>query len=158
MLAASGGFNEAVAFTSGAGTLVLGQSQAYNATISGFSTTGGTFLDLSDVGFVGPGEAVFSGTSISGILTVSDGTHTAHIALAGNYTNSAFVCASDGHGGVIIHDPTPGMTTPSSVAATHALVSAMAGMGATGAAPATVSTAPATHAQLLLIAPHAVFA
>jgi hypothetical protein len=123
-------FNEAVTFGA-SGTLELAQSQSFTASVTGFSTSGTTFLDLADIGFVGAGEATFSGTKSGGTLTVSDGTHTAHIALKGNYLSSTFVAASDGHGGVIVHDPARVMPTPT--LQTHALVFAMASLGAGGA-------------------------
>ena len=125
-LAADGVFNQNV-FFEGAGTLALGRSQSYTGAISGFSTTGTDFLDLGDIGFVNAGEATFSGNSAGGVLTVSDGTHTAHINLAGNFLSSTFVCASDGHGGVIIHDPAQGAHIPP--VAPHALIAAMAALG-----------------------------
>ena len=43
-----------------------------------------------------------------GILSVSDGTHTANIALLGNYMASSFVASSDGHGGTSVVDPPGG--------------------------------------------------
>ncbi len=121
---ASGGFNQAVAFVGGLGTLILGRSQTYTGTISGFATSGGTEFDLSDVGFVGAGEATFSGTTAGGVLTVSDGVHTAKLNLVGNYTSSSFTASSDGHGGVIVVDPPAGAAAPPA----HAFVAAMAGM------------------------------
>jgi hypothetical protein len=36
---------------------------------------------------------------------VTDGTHTARIALLGNYLNSTFVASNDGHGGTAVVDP-----------------------------------------------------
>jgi hypothetical protein len=133
---ASGGFNQAVAFVGGLGTLILGRSQTYTASISGFATSGGTELDLSDIGFVGAGEATFSGTTLGGVLTVSDGVHTAKLNLVGNYTASSFTASSDGHGGVIVVDPPAGAAAPPAPA--HALVAAMAAMsvGAAAAGPA----------------------
>ncbi len=142
-------FNQAVTFQ-GAGTLILDQSQSYTATVSGFSTVGANFLDLGDIGFVGPNQASFAGTAISGVLTVSDGTHTAHISLAGDYLSSTFVCASDGHGGVIIHDPTQGAGAPASP---HGLVAAMAAMAPGSAATMTASAEPAHGAATSLLVP-----
>jgi hypothetical protein len=121
-------FDQNVTFARTTGVLELARSQTYTATVSGFSKTGGTSLDLADIGFVSAGEATFSGTKTGGVLTVTDGTHTAHIALVGNYLASTFIAASDGHGGVIIHDP-PKLAA----AAPHAFIAAMAGMGAGGA-------------------------
>jgi hypothetical protein len=40
-----------------------------------------------------------------GTLTVTDGSHTANIALLGNYLASTFVASSDGHGGTNVVDP-----------------------------------------------------
>ncbi len=127
-LDASGTFNQAVAFSGGTGTLILGRSQLYTAAITGFSTTGGTSFDLSDVGFVSAGEATFSGTTLGGVLTVTDGTHTAKLNLVGNFTGSTFTASSDGHGGVIVVDPTTGASV-SPPASAQAFVAAMAGMG-----------------------------
>jgi hypothetical protein len=39
------------------------------------------------------------------VLTVTDGTHTANITLAGNFSNSTFTPSGDGHGGTTIVDP-----------------------------------------------------
>ena len=47
----------------------------------------------------------YSGNNSPGTLTVSDGTHTANIALTGNYSLANFTASSDGHGGTIIVDP-----------------------------------------------------
>ena len=124
-------FNQNVTFSSGAyGVLELAHSQAYTAAISGFSPDGAAKLDLRDVGFVSAGEASFSGTTQSGILTVSDGTHTARIALIGNYTGSTFVASSDGAGGVTVVAQAPDApATPSH----HLLIAAIAGLGASSA-------------------------
>jgi hypothetical protein len=97
-------FGEDVAFNGG-GTLVLADSQDYGGTIARFSTTGANALDLSDIGFVGPDQATFSGGAAGGVLTVTDGMHTAHIKLLGDYLNSTFTTATDNHGGVIVTDP-----------------------------------------------------
>ena len=47
----------------------------------------------------------YSGNSSGGTLAVTDGTHTANIALLGNYLASTFVTSSDGHGGTSVVDP-----------------------------------------------------
>jgi hypothetical protein len=125
-------FNQAVTFGGDGGTLILTASQAYTATVSGFADAASTSFDLRDIGFVDAGEATFSGTKTSGILTVSDGTHTARIALAGDYRGSTFVAASDGKGGVLIQD------TNDRVAAAPtsplAFIGAMAAFGRDGVA------------------------
>jgi len=45
-----------------------------------------------------------SGTASGGTLTVTDGSHTANIALLGHYMASTFVTSSDGHGGTNVVD------------------------------------------------------
>jgi hypothetical protein len=73
------GFSEAVAFTGTTGVLRLARSTTYAATNTGLSRSRADSLDLDDIGFVESTEATFSGTTRSGVLTVTDGTHTAHI-------------------------------------------------------------------------------
>ncbi|MDQ2764223.1 MAG: hypothetical protein M3Y22_12320, partial [Pseudomonadota bacterium] len=53
------------------------------------------------------------------------------INLAGNYTGSTFVAASDGHGGTIVHDP----KAAAAVAPPHVFIAAMAVVGVVAAAP-----------------------
>jgi hypothetical protein len=137
-------FDEAVTFTGAGGTLALAQSQAYANTITGFSTTGATSLDLGDIGFVSPGEASFSGTAASGVLTVTDGTHTGSLTLEGDYLAATFVASSDGPGGTEV-------VAQAAARPAHALVSAMAGL-APSPSPAFERAgiaAPAAHAWLL---------
>ena len=47
----------------------------------------------------------YAGNNLSGTLTVSDGTHTAKLALLGQYVTANFTMESDGHGGTLINDP-----------------------------------------------------
>ncbi|MGI9170382.1 MAG: beta strand repeat-containing protein, partial [Caulobacteraceae bacterium] len=116
-LAFASGFTENVTFTGGTGVLDLAQSQTYTGSITGFSKTGGTQLDLGDIAFVGSAQATFKGNATSGTLTVTDGTHTASLKLVGDYRTSTFVAASDGAGGVLIHDPSPPFAATTPVAA-----------------------------------------
>ena len=69
------------------------------------------------------------------MLKVTDGVHTARITLIGDYTASTFVAASDGHGGVMIHDPAAGAAAPPWTLpdAGQRLIAAMAGLGDTSA-------------------------
>jgi hypothetical protein len=41
------------------------------------------------------------------VLTASDGSHVAKIALLGQYMAGSFVASSDGQGGTLISDPPP---------------------------------------------------
>ena len=45
------------------------------------------------------------GNANGGTLTITGGTHTANIALEGNYLSSGWTLSSDGHGGTIVVDP-----------------------------------------------------
>jgi hypothetical protein len=148
------GVTSAVAFVTPAGTLQLDNSQTFGGTVKGMSTTVGTTLDLSDIGFGGSTKATFAGTTTSGVLTVTDGTHTAKITLLGNYTNSTFNVASDGHGGTDVTDPkkTTGAVSPTP---THAFIAAMAAFGA-GADSSGVHSGPAARNLAPLIASPAI--
>jgi hypothetical protein len=138
-------FTENVSFTGTTGVLKLAQSQGYAGTITGFSKTGGTSFDLVDIGFVGAGEATFSGTATSGVLTVTDGTHTAHITMAGDYTASVFTASSDGHGGTAIVDPAAAPTAPA-----HRFIAAAASLvGHLGGPLALAHQAMSVHPALL---------
>ena len=137
---------EAVAFTGRSGQLELDQSQTYNGQVSGFSTSGRTSLDLRDIGFVSASEATFSGTAKGGILSITDGTHTAAIKLVGDYLNSTFTASSDGKSGVTVVD-SPAQNP------THAMVAAMASFGSDAAAA--VGFLPsADMRQHILATPH----
>ena len=150
-------FNQAVTFGS-TGTLELAQSQTYTANVTGFSKTGATSLDLVDIGFVSSTEATFSGTKTGGVLTVTDGTHTAHISLKGNYLTSTFIASSDGHGGTIVVDPKAkgGAAAPPNPS-THPLIAAMAALGAPGAVTVRQADGPLAHAPLIA-GPHVMMA
>jgi hypothetical protein len=138
--------DQEVAFTAAGGLLELVKSQSDAITVSGFSKTGASSLDLRDIKFGADTKATYSGTTTSGVLTVTDGTHTARITLDGNYRTSAFTVSSDGNGGTTVIDPTarvaspptlpPGLTVPP-------LITAIAGFGA-GAVAASAIHAPET--------------
>jgi len=138
-------FDEKVSFLLSTGDLVLAQSQSFAGSISRFSTSGGTSLDLRDIGFVDAGEATFSGNARSGVLTVTDGTHTASLKLIGDYTSAVFVASSDGDGGTTV------------VAQTAALrfAAAAAGLGGGSAGTAGSFHASAEPPPLMLARPTA---
>ena len=45
------------------------------------------------------------GNTSGGTLTITDGTHTANIALQGDYLSSTWTLSSDGNGGTLVVDP-----------------------------------------------------
>jgi hypothetical protein len=144
-LVARAAFTEAVTFDPAGGQLTLVQSQSYTGRISGFSLTGATSLDLRDIGFVGAGEATFKGTSHVGVLTVSDGTHTARIGLIGDYVGATFTASNDHEGGVVV------VASTTSRMSTQTFVAAMAAFaGPTGS---TVHSDAAGAGQSVLLAP-----
>jgi hypothetical protein len=96
--------HESITFSTNAGVLQLDHSTSFGGAVGGFGPSGSA-LDLRDVAFTSPGEASFTGTTAGGVLTVTDGAHTAAIKLTGDYTHATFVAHSDGHGGVLVYEP-----------------------------------------------------
>ena len=139
-------FAENVVFV-GKGVLELEDSVAYTGKVVGLSNTGTNSLDLTDIAFTsGVTKATYSGTTASGTLTVTDGTHTARIQLIGNYTTlGAFVLSGDGHGGTSIVDPTS--STPAAL--TQAMASFQIGTAASPAGPS-----PGAATSVPMIASH----
>ena len=129
-------FSENVTFTSTTGVLELSHSQTYAGQVTGLSKTGTSSLDLLDIAFaVGTTKSSFNGNATSGVFTITDGTHTAHITLMGDYTAATFTTSSDGHGGTTVVDP-PAAGTASAMP----LASAMAAFAPTVAG--SLATAP----------------
>ena len=79
------------------------QSLDFTGQVSGLAGSDG--LDLVDVSYGANTTATFLGNANGGTLTVSDGTHTANIALQGNYLSSSWTVSSDGNGGTLVVDP-----------------------------------------------------
>jgi hypothetical protein len=94
---------ENTSFATGAsGVLKLDQSTAFTGSISGFGA--GDRLDLSDIG---SGSHTTLGyqentAGTGGTLTISDGVHTASLALLGQYAAAGFKTTADGEGGAIV--------------------------------------------------------
>jgi hypothetical protein len=146
-------FNQNVTFVAGAtGTLELAHSQTYTGTITGFSATGATELDFTDIGFASAATTtanfVANAGNTGGVLTVTDGTHTAHIALSGAFLGIKFTTSSDGHSGTKVAASNLGeMNLNAAIAAANA---AAANTGAiTIDVPASISlTTPLTEIDL----------
>jgi hypothetical protein len=77
--------------------------------------TGQDTIDFADIDPTKVQQPTHSGTASGGILTVTDGSHTANIALVGNYIASTFVRSSDGHGGANVVDPSATETSQTSL-------------------------------------------
>ena len=87
---------------SAAGTLKLDDSIDFSGSIAGFN--GDDNLDLLDIGFGANTSVsyVANQDGTGGTLNVTDGTHTANIALLGQYSAGAFEIAADGGTGTLI--------------------------------------------------------
>ena len=96
-------FSGNLTFAGSTGTLQLDNSSSFSGTVAGMS--GQDILDLRDINPATVHTPNYSGTDSGGTLTVTDGVHSANIALLGNYLASSFATSSDGHGGTAIIDP-----------------------------------------------------
>jgi hypothetical protein len=66
--------------------------------------TGQDMIDFADIDPTKVQPPSYKGDASGGTLSVTDGTHTANIALLGNYMASTFAPSSDGHGGTNLVD------------------------------------------------------
>jgi len=101
-----GGVTPVTFAAGGDGTLKLDASSGFKphfGPIAGFA--GQDKIDLSDIAFGNQTTLGYQGNSTSGTLTVSNGLHTAHLLLLGQYAAANFAIASDGHGGTLVTDP-----------------------------------------------------
>ena len=96
-------FSGQVSFAAPTGILKLLNSESFAGTVAGMS--GQDAIDFADIDPTKVQQPTFSGTAGDGTLTVTDGSHTANIALLGNYMASTFVTSSDGYGGTNVVDP-----------------------------------------------------
>jgi hypothetical protein len=106
----TGADSGSVAFNGATGSLILDHSSGFSGEVFNFSGDGNPSssdqLDLKDIAFAAGTTVSYTGTSSGGTLTVSDAeSHTAHIALSGDYTTSTFSLSSDGSGGTDVIDP-----------------------------------------------------
>ena len=80
--------------------------------IAGFASPGGVTeeIDLRDIAFAKNTNVKFKEdkNGLSGTLTVREGSNVTTLTLLGQYTTADFTLSSDGHGGTLITDPSPG--------------------------------------------------
>jgi hypothetical protein len=99
---------ESVTFAGSKGTLVLNglasgaQSLNFTGAVSGFG--GQNVIDLLGIAFDAQTTLGYApdADQTEGALSLSDGVHSANIALLGNYMASSFTTASDNHGGTMV--------------------------------------------------------
>ena len=89
-------------FSGPTGTLKLDDPASFSGTVAGLGSQDS--IDLADISFTSVRTPSYAGTASNGTLTVTDGVHTANIALLGNYLASTFVTSGDGHGGTLVAD------------------------------------------------------
>src|SRR5262249_5722179 len=85
-----------------AGNLRLEHSSQFDGTIAGFS--GKDTLDLGDINFGAKTTLSYAENAggTGGMLTVSDGAHTANIAFSGQHAAADFHVHSDGGAGTLV--------------------------------------------------------
>ena len=103
-----GASGQSVAFAGSSGSLILDDALAFTGQVSGLA--GSDAIDLADVSYGSDTQVTFLGNTEGGTLTVTNGTQTADIALAGDYLSSYWTLSSDGNGGTVVVDPTSSNT------------------------------------------------
>ena len=93
-----------VTFSSSTGMLKLDSPSTFSGVIFNFggdgTLSGSDQIDLKGINFNSVHDSY-----ANGVLTVTDGTHTAALDFNGSYTLANFKFASDGSGGTIVYDP-----------------------------------------------------
>ncbi len=92
-----------IAFQSGnPGVLVLDQPSTFTGTVSGFGAQNA--IDLPSIAFDAQTTLGYlpNTNQAAGTLSVTDGSHSANIALLGNYIASSFAVVGDNHGGTMV--------------------------------------------------------
>ncbi len=102
-VASGGGVMSSTITFAGGGELVLDDTK-FRGKIAGFNSPAET-IDLTTVSVASATTLGYTGNALSGTLTVTDGTHTARLAMLGNYAARDFTLADDGHGGTLVSDP-----------------------------------------------------
>jgi len=91
------------AFQNGSqGDLILDQPSTFTGSVSGFGDH--SIIDLPGIAF-GPSTTLGylpDGNHTQGTLSLTDGSHSANIALLGNYMASSFAVVGDNHGGSLV--------------------------------------------------------
>ena len=84
------------------GVLVLDQPSTFTGTISGFGAQ--SAIDLPSIAFDQQPTLGYlpNSNQPGGTLSLTDGSHSANIALLGNYIASSFAVAGDNHGGTMV--------------------------------------------------------
>ena len=84
--------------------LVLDKPSTFNGVVFNFSGNG-TLSGSDQIDLKGINFNTVQDSYSNGVLTVTDGTHSAALDFNGSYTLANFKFASDGSGGTIVYDP-----------------------------------------------------
>ncbi len=85
-------------FFFGNATLAFTLGHAYSGTVSNFDMNVGQTMDFEGVSFGSATEHFHNG-----VLTISDGTHSMHVALDGSFSDASFALSDDHHGGTAVN-------------------------------------------------------
>ncbi|OAF06213.1 hypothetical protein AYJ54_21350 [Bradyrhizobium centrolobii] len=109
----TGAYSGSIRFAGATGTLIIDDSSTFTGSFRGQLAIG-DIIDLTDIAGGANASLTYSGNGSPGTLTVTDGTHTANLAMLGNYSLGNFIASSDGNGGTSIADPPlPGQSADS---------------------------------------------
>ena len=97
-------YSGTVSFGGASGVLKVDNSADFTGKIEGQLTTADV-IDFTDITAGSNATISYSGNNSPGTLTVSDGVHTASVALTGDYSLANFTASSDGQGGTSVIDP-----------------------------------------------------
>jgi hypothetical protein len=143
--------------TGSSGVFKIDQAQSFTGTVAGLATNGAVIstIDLGNLA-IGTATLTYTGTTTSGVLTVTDGTIISTIKMTGNYTQANFHLANDGGGHTDVTYAGTGMApSPAANSAVNQMVSAMASLGVGSSAAAMSSSAAHSAGGMLLALPHA---
>jgi serralysin len=100
-----GGVDSAtVTFAASTGLLKIDQPSTFTARIYGF-TGDGTLAGSDQIDLSGVNFSTVHDSYANGVLTVTDGTHSAELNFNGSYALASFKLTNDGSGGTIVYDP-----------------------------------------------------
>jgi hypothetical protein len=106
-----------ITFAASTGMLKLDQPSTFSAQIFGF-TGDGALAGSDEIDLKGINFDTAQDSYVSGVLTVTDGTHSAALNFNGTYVLANFKLADDGSGGTIVYDP-PVPGPPQGAIGTH---------------------------------------
>jgi serralysin len=104
VLEISGTDSATVTFAASTGMLKLDQPSTFSAQIFNF-TGDGTLSGSDQIDLKGVNFSTVHDSYANGVLTVTDGTHSAELNFNGSYVLANFKLADDGSGGTIVYDP-----------------------------------------------------